>query len=71
MVANLIFEIFMTLFPTFGEHATMWFPNGKNGIRVRIDDGHEFIFTYDGKDDWSLETIGRYVKKTKGGAKMR
>ena len=71
MVANLIFEIFMTLFPTFGEHATMWFPNGKNGIRVRIDDGHEFIFTYDGKDDWNLETVGRYIKIPKGGAKMR
>lgn len=71
MVAGQIFEIFKTVLPTFGEHTTLWFPNGKNGIRIRIDDGCEFIFTYDSKDDWSFETVDRYIKKMKGGAKMR
>ena len=71
MVAGQIFEIFKTVLPTFGECTTLWFPNGKNGIRIRIDDGREFIFTYDSKDDWSFETVDRYIKKMKGGAKMR
>lgn len=71
MVASQIFEIFKTVLPTFGERTTLWFPNGKNGIRIRIDDGREFIFTYDSKDDWSFETVDRYIKKLRGGAKMR
>lgn len=71
MVASQTFETFKTVLPIFGERTTLWFPNGKNGIRIRIDDGNDFIFTYNDKDDWSFETVDHYIKNMKGGAKMR
>ena len=71
MVAQQTFEVFKKTLPEYGERTVIWFPSGKNGIRVRLDNGCEFIFIYNNSDDWSFETVDCYIKKMKGGAKMR
>lgn len=58
-----VFEIFKTLFPMYAEKATMWFPNGKNSVRVRIDElRQDFIFTFLGKKEWRFETVDIFTK---------
>lgn len=44
------------------EHLKEWFPNGRNSIRVRLDTGKEFIFTYNSSDDWKIESVGSFLK---------
>ena len=58
------------MFPTMAKYAAMWFPNGKNSIRIRDNNKHELIFTYHSDADWRLETINEFLKNTKGGCKM-
>ena len=57
------FELY---FPNYaGENVEIWFPNGKNSIRVRQTNKQEFIFTYNGKDDWRFETAKSFIKEGK------
>ncbi len=48
-----------------------WFPNGKNSIRVRIDGGSDFVFTYNNWTDWCYETVESHIRKMRGGANMK
>lgn len=45
----------------------MWFPNGRNSIRIRQKNGQEFIFTYHSQKDWKFETITSFLNGMKGG----
>lgn len=57
-------SLFDRMFDTrFGE-VEAWFPNGKNSIRVRMKhrcEPYEFIFTYNSKNCWSLETVDMFI----------
>lgn len=57
-----VLEYFKAYFPQFAEHISIWFQNGKNSIRVRQTNNSEYIFTYNGKDEWKLETIANFMR---------
>lgn len=60
------FELSFDLFA--GDPVEVWFPNGKNSIRIRQKSGAEFIFTFNSHRDWKFETMDSFMKrKTKGG----
>ena len=54
------------MFPNMTGHMKIWFPNGKNSIRVRRGDNKEFIFTYNNDEDWRLETTSSFLNNMKG-----
>lgn len=45
-----------------------WFPNGLNSIRVRLTNKEDFIFTYNGEQNWCFETVDSYIVRMKGEA---
>ncbi len=67
-----IYKWFKLYFPQHAEeNAEIWFPNGKNSIRVRTTDNRELIFTCNGKDDWRLETVKSFINGRKGEKVMK
>lgn len=63
-----IYKYFELYFPDFsGDKVDVWFQNGKNSIRVRQKNRQEFIFTYNGKDNWKFETVESFMAGLKGG----
>ena len=58
------------MFPNMAKYAAMWFPNGRNSIRIRDINKHELIFTYYSDADWRLETVNEFLKNMNGGYKM-
>lgn len=62
-----VHEWFELYFPAYArENVDVWFPNGKNCIRIRLRNRQEFVFTYDGKNDWKFETMQSFLKTMKG-----
>ena len=39
----------------------MWFPNGKNCIRVRMSDLSDVVFTYQSEKIWKIESMESYL----------
>lgn len=67
-----VYKWFELYFPQYaGENIEIWFPNDRNSIRVRQTNKQEFIFTYNGKDDWRFETIKSFIKGRKGEKVMK
>lgn len=59
-----IFSIFKSLFPTYAEKVTDYFPTGKGCIRVRVGElNQDFIFTYVSNKKWSFETVDNFLNK--------
>lgn len=52
-----------TRIPQYANNIKVWFPNGKNSIRFKQDDGTEYVFTYNDPKDWCFETLSNYTKK--------
>lgn len=67
-----IYSRFESYLPQFSQHVIEWFPNGRNSIRVRQENGQDFIFTYNGIDDWCYETAVSFInnKMLKKGGPM-
>lgn len=61
-----VYDKFKRIFPQFAENSKMWFPNGKNSIRIRHKNGNDFIFTYNKETDWRFETVEAFIKHLKG-----
>lgn len=61
MMHDEVFNQFKLSFSQYKNDVELNFPNGKNSVRVRLYDGNEFIFTYNGKDNWCLETVSSYI----------
>lgn len=67
-----VYKCFKLYFPQFADgNAEMWFPNGKDSIRVRMKDKREVIFTCGGKDNWKLETMKSFINGRKGEKVMK
>ena len=64
-----VFKHFKNLMPFYHEKSITWYQNGKNSIRVEMDNGERFIFTFNNKRDWRFETVDSFVKNMKGGKK--
>ncbi len=60
-----IYEWFKLYFPQYAQFVEVWFAHGKNSVRVRQTNGQEFIFTYNGKDNWKFETRKSYANYLK------
>ena len=65
-----VYKYFQTQFPNYDKYVNEWFPNGKNSVRVRIQGGSDFIFTYNNWMDWCFETVASYIPKMRGGTRM-
>lgn len=63
-----VMKWFEYYFPDYaGERIDVFFPNGRNSIRIRQKNGQEFIFTYHSQKEWKLETITSFLNGMKGG----
>ena len=59
-----ILKIFERMFRSYaGTKIAVWFPNGRNSIRIRHNNKREYIFTYFGPSDWKFETVESFLKK--------
>lgn len=67
MVHSEVFKHFADIFPNLAEQYDVYFPCGKNCIRVRMAKQREYVFTYYGANEWKFETLSSYMKTMKGG----
>ncbi len=66
MSHNEIYKQFELYFPDYAkERVAVWFPNGKNCIRVRQINGQEFVFSYIDQNTWKFETVNNFLKSMK------
>ena len=57
-----VYKLFELHMPSYaGDRVEIWFPNGRNSIRVRMRSREEFIFTFNNPKDWRFETIDSYI----------
>ena len=67
---HIVFKVFRETLPQFADNAAIWFPNGKNSIRVRETDGSEYVFTLaESEKEWQFETVSNFIRRLKGGLK--
>lgn len=66
MSQRYVYEQFQMKFPQMAKQAATWFPCGKNRVRIRMVNNQDFIFTFNGKMDWRLETVDSFLNQTKG-----
>lgn len=60
-----VFKAFLDITRTTEKDIEMWFPNGKDSIRVKFKNRQELIFTYYSKNYWRLETRGAFLTDMK------
>ena len=65
-----IYKWFKHIFPQYSERLKEWFPNGKDSIRIRLETGRDFVFTYHNREDWRFETVDSFIKQMKGAKNM-
>ena len=65
-----VYEWFESYFPQYSKYVVEWFPNGRNSVRVRQSNGHDFIFTFYEHNDWCFETVDSFIKRLKGEREM-
>lgn len=63
MTHTAILKIFNRLLPQYYAQMVEWFPNGRDCIRVRLDNKREYVFTYNYDKDWSFETVICYMNR--------
>jgi hypothetical protein len=61
-----IFKIFKQFFMDNvleGNEVDRYWPCGYGAIRIRLTNGTEYVFKYNGINKWSLETIDSFLEK--------
>ena len=71
MKHDLILHNFKIHLKPYAKNIVEWFPNGQNSIRVRFTNKEEFIFTYNGEQNWCYETVDSYIVRMKGATIMK
>lgn len=66
MVHAQVYSFFKKVMPLEEKEATVYFPNGRNSIRIRKKNGQEFIFSYRSETEWSYETVDLFLARLKG-----
>lgn len=66
----MVYDNFKSIFPQYSNITTDWFPNGKDSIRIRLNTGEDYVFTYHSKIDWCFETVESFIKNMKKGGRM-
>lgn len=75
MTHDQVYRLFKMIFPSYANDEIVYFPNGKNSIRLRgvkglHSDGRDLIFTTSNNHmEWRLETIDSFLKAMKGETK--
>lgn len=70
MTHNKVYEDFKERMPVYVERVVEWFPNGKDSVRVRFENGKDYIYTItDG--GFSFETKDHFIERLKGVYNMR
>lgn len=59
-------RVFQTCLPDQAKEVKEYFPNGKNSIRIRKNNGQEFIFSLREPKAWKFETIDQFLADMKG-----
>lgn len=68
MLHDDVFKQFKKLLPKESKRTIIWFPNGKNSVRIRmVDKFDDFIFTYHNERDWDFEPIDLFIERLKKG----
>ena len=66
MLHGQVYKYFKEILPDMEKKVIKYFPNGKNSIRVRQDDGRDFIFSFESPLIWRYETVNHFVANMKG-----
>jgi len=69
MVHSELIKRYQALFKYSVQDIDVWFPNGKDSIRVRSLSKEEYIFTYKNEKTWKLETVNHFIKNMRGNEK--
>lgn len=70
MTHNKVFEDFKERLPICINKITEWFPNGKDSIRVRFNNGKDYIYTID-EHGFNFESKEHFIERLKGVYNMR
>lgn len=57
-----IFSKYKEISKTKDEDIIVWFPCGRNSVRIRPVKGVEFVFSYYTEQKWCLETIDKFIE---------
>lgn len=66
MIHTQVYGYFKECLPEQEKKVIEYFPNGKNSIRVRQENGQEFIFSVTAPKVWKFETIDQFLAGMKG-----
>lgn len=66
MIHTQIYGQYKECLPDQAKNTKEYFPNGRNSIRVRQNNGQEFVFTFIGPKSWKFETIDQFLAGMKG-----
>lgn len=66
MTPNEVLEHMKKIFPHMFDGEYVWFPHGRDSVRVRSGKQREVIFTYLDKGNWMMETADHYFERLKG-----
>lgn len=72
MPCDVIWNYFRMNFPRFSRFTNIksWRPYSDNSIWVKFEGDDEYIFTYNGDDNWCFETVKSFTRRLKGDYKM-
>lgn len=63
-----VLKFFELYFPFYaGDKIKVWYPNGKNSIRVRQQNDQDLVFTFNSHTNWKFETIKSFIDYTMKG----
>lgn len=69
MIHDEVYGLYKECLPDRAADTKEYFPNGKNGIRVRQNNGQDFVFTFIEPGSWKFETIDEFIAGMKGETK--
>lgn len=66
MIHNEVYGLYKECLPDHEVDTVEYFPNDRNSIRVRQNNGQDFVFTFIEPNSWKFETIDEFLAGMKG-----